>query len=301
MPDGENQTAWTESLPAEIRGHEAWKDIPDVSTLANKYVGTLKPFAEQLPEDIRADAVFKDIKDLNGLAKGYKSAQQMIGIPKDQLLRLPVEGDEASEKEYRTKIGVPEKPDGYKINFPEGAKVDADFVKGFQEAGHKAGVTPKQAQQIVDWYTSDQAKRGESAGASTAAEAAERVGKLKTEWGAAFDQKVAGAKKAVEHFEAKYPGLKDALERTGLGNEPAFAKFFDGMAANLREDGLLGRADGSAEQIESPVEARQQIAALQQDKNFMKSYQDRRDVGHKAAVGKMEALYQRAYPPVRAA
>lgn len=305
MAEGDNQTAWTESLPTEMRGHEAFKDVPDVSTLATRYLEIRKPFAEQLPEDIRGDAVFKDIKDLSGLAKSYKGQASMLGVPKDQLLRLPTEGDEKSTREFYAKLGVPEKADGYTLKTPDGAKVDAEFLNGFKEQAHKLGITPKQAQALVDWNIAVGAKQGEGASAAQAAETAERVGKIKTEWGQAFDQKVAGAQAAVNYLDEKAGlkgELKAALERTGLGNEPAFAKLFDHLANNLREDGLLGKATGG-ETIESPVEARQQIDALYKDAAFMKVYNspDKKDQAHIAAVQRMAALFQRAHPEGRAA
>ena len=305
MPDGTTETtttdtttSWTSSLPEPIRAHEAWKDVPDVGTLANRYLETRKPFAEQLPEDIRGEAMFKDIKDLAGLAKGYHGAQKLIGVPKDQLLRLPADDKPESWAPIYDKLGRPEKPEGYVLNGPDGKPIDPKQAESLYKAAHEAGVSQKQIEKLYGWLqeTSGAAQTAQQAEAQRAAEAA--VTELKTELGGAFDQRVERAKGAVKQLDAdlKLGGkLAETLEKAGLANNPAVFKVFDHIAAQLAEDGkLAGKGGQQDNSLKSPAEARQHIAAKQQDKNFMARYLNKSAPGHAEAVAEMADLYKQS-------
>jgi hypothetical protein len=190
MPDGTQDTGttettttqgtpWTASLPEPIRGHEAWKEIPDVGTLANKYLETRRPFAEQLPKDIAADPSFKDLKDLDGLARSYHGQVKLLGVPKDQLLRLPTSDEPKEWDPIYSRLGRPEKPDGYKLTLPEGMQLNPETSKPIFEAAHKAGVSQKQLDTLYTTMRSigEQQQKAEAAKADAAA--AESLGKLK--------------------------------------------------------------------------------------------------------------------------
>jgi hypothetical protein len=303
-PDGEGNdggNAFLASLPEGIRAHEGLKDVKDVGDLGTRYVSAItpKPFAETLPKDIAAEAMFKDIKDLDGLARSYHGQAKLLGVPKDQLLRLPADDKPENWAPIYDRLGRPEKADAYKLTLPEGVQLNAEAAKPIFEKAHELGLSQKQLDGLYTTLRTTAEANGAAAKAKADGEVAASLAALKTEWGVAYDQKIADATQAIDHFAKALnlgDGLKADLERSGLGNNPALAKLFAGLAANLKEDGkLTGRAAGS-ESLSSPVEARQNINALRADKNFMKQYTDKRDPGHKAAVDKMAALHQQAYP-----
>jgi hypothetical protein len=120
---------------------------------------------------------------------------------------------------------------------------------------------------------------------------------LKTEWGAAFEQNLGLAKKALAHYGN--PALTAELERTGLGNSPELAKVMAKLGGQLSEDNLIGRNTApDGDRINSPTEAKQQISALRGDKEFLKAYADNKHPGHADAVAKMTKLYEQAHPTV---
>lgn len=253
-------------------------------------------FAESLPEAIRGEAAFRDIKSLDALANSYLHAQKLIGADPNQVLRLPAAGDDAAMEGVWTKLGRPEKADGYKFTdtrLPEGMTVDETLKTGFQAAAHKAGLSDKQADGLYQWWNSQVGERFTAGAAETARahQAAEQG--LRQEWGAAFDQNLNNARQAVEHYGGAK--LKAELEASGMGNHPELAKVFAKMGANLQEDGLIGRGGGGGG-INSPGEARQQIAGLQQDPVFVKAWTDKKNSGHADAVARMAGLYAQAYP-----
>lgn len=298
---GTTGESWTSSLPEAIRGHESLKSIPDVGTLASKYleVSTPKPFAEQLPEKIRGEAAFKDIKDLAGLADSYFNAQKMIGIPKDQLLRLPTDDKPENWGPVYDKLGRPVTPDKYDFKAPEGApEVDPEFKKRLFTKAHEIGITSKQLNALYGFQYAEGAQHQQTVQAARDAAIAERQGALKTEWGAAHGVKMQQAISAAAYYDDAL-GLKGELKKaaeTEMSYSPTMAKLFAALAGNLAEDGkLTGKSFGS-EALASPAEAMQKINALKGDQSFMKRYTDSRDPGHADAVKQMTALYEQAHP-----
>lgn len=295
---GDPAAAFAASLPESIRSHESLKGIGDLNTLATRYVerSTPKPFAEQLPEKIRGEAAFKDIKSLDALADSYYNAQKLLGVPKDQILRLPTSDKPEDWAPVYDKLGRPTKPEEYKFTLKDGQKIEPEFQKSLTAKAHELGVSNKALDGLTSWFL-------ETAGAASAAEQAKQNSEvsaasqaLKTEWGQAYDAKINDGIAVVDFLDKNYPGLKANLDASKLGNNPSLAKFFADYATMLREDGkLTGRASGSSG-LQSPAEAQQSIAALQQDKTFMATYMNRSAPGHKEAVQRMQALYELAHP-----
>jgi len=298
---------WTSSLPPEVRGHASLSDVRDVGDLATRYVKLNKPFAEQLPEKIRGEAAFKDIKSIDALADSYYNAQKMIGVPKDQLLRLPTSDKPEDWAPVYNRLGRPEKSGDYKLKVPEGfPPAEKEYAESVMAAAHGAGLSQKQFETMTGWLYQ---RAGASIAAKQASEEgtrAERIGSLKTEWGQAFENNVAQSRAGMNHYaEAAGLGdeLKKAMDETGAGDHPAFIKLFNHLSRNLHEDGkLTGKAFGESA-MKSPVEARQQINALFADPGFMKTYNNpnKRDPAKIEAIAKMEALHKLAYPDGRAA
>jgi hypothetical protein len=54
---------------------------------------------------------------------------------------------------------------------------------------------------------------------------------LKAAWGASYDAKIAGAQGLIQKAAAKDPSIIEFLERTGLGNDPAFIRKIANRAA----------------------------------------------------------------------
>jgi len=90
------------------------------------------------------------------VAKGYVELEKKLG--QDSVV---IPGENATEEErnaFYTRLGRPEKPDGYELKDPEGLPVDAEVKKSFQEIAHKAGINTQQAVMLNDW-ANDLAKK----------------------------------------------------------------------------------------------------------------------------------------------
>ena len=253
-------------------------------------------FAETLPEDIRGEAAFRDIKDLGALAKSYLNATKMIGGRPEDLVRLPGPDDVDGWNGVFTKLGRPESPDKYQFTapkLPEGVQLDEKLQGAFAEMAHKTGLTTKQAAALYDWYNTETVGRLTASAQETTAKAAAAEAALKTEWGAAYETNLNLAKSALTHYGDDKVSAE--LIEKGLGNNPEVIKLFAKLGKQLSEDGLLGKGVAGQGGL-SPAEAKQQIHALHQDEAFMKAYRDAKAPGHQDAVKKIQQFYEYAYP-----
>ena len=117
-----------ESLPEEIRENEHLTGIEDPGTLATKYVEAVsKPtdFASLLPEELKDNETFKDM-DVGKLATSYIDIQGKV--PK-----------------------VPEKPDEYNFEYPEGVPFDEAAHKLFKDFALEAELTQDQFKKFNEW------------------------------------------------------------------------------------------------------------------------------------------------------
>jgi hypothetical protein len=242
--------------------------------------------------------MFKDIKDLEGLARGYHGATKLIGVPADQLIRMPGADDQAAWDTVYNRLGRPEKADGYKFEapkLPEGLSVDEKLQGWFQTTAHKHGLSARQAAGLYADWNALQGENFTASNAATAAKIAADQQALKTEWGDAYDQKLDDARNAIRHYGGDKVGdLIKELDTTGWANHPTLTRAMAEMGKQLREDGLIGKGGGSS--ALSPAEAQQQINALRADAAFLKVYTTKSDPGHADAVARMQALYAQAHP-----
>lgn len=315
MADGDTTTTTTTtetapdfaaSLPEPIRAHPALTGVKDAASFTSILDGHLarsKPLAEQLPKDIAGEAAFKDLKSWDDVAKSYLNAQKMLGVPRDQLLRLPTDDKPESWAPIYAKLGRPEKADGYKLTAPQGVTLEKEFTEPVFAKAHELGMSQKQLEGLYGTLREMGVKAQQAQAAKIQQEVDAATAALKTEFGAAFEERVNIAESAIDTLD-QLAGLKGelrkAVDANPLRNSPAMIKALAHIGAMFKEDGkLVGKAAGT-EGMKSPMEAKQEIASLQQDKNFMAAYTDRRHTGHKDAVERMRGLYELASPTVAA-
>jgi hypothetical protein len=250
-------------------------------------------FLATLPEDIRGDTSLKDIRDLAGLAKGYVNAQRMVGYDK-----VAIPGEKATPDEFNafyTKLGRPEKPEGYKL--PE-VKADNVFqppkelVTGFTAKAHELGISQKQAEGLFSWYLGQGNSSIEKLNTDLATTRDAGVAELKKEFGAAFDTKVNIARDAVRSLGDE--AFVQFLDTSRLGDHPSMIRVFAKIGEMLKEEGTLkGTGTGSAM---SPDEAKARIAEFNSNPDKMKAYTDKSHPNFKAVSEERARLYAYAYP-----
>lgn len=170
------------------------------------------------------------VPDVNTLVKNYINQSRLIGRNK-----IVVPDDNATDddwKEVFTKLGLPDK-EKYNVNFGE-SKYDDDFKAGFIERAHAAGILPKQAEQMFNFWNEKVTEASTSYSEQMTAQKQEQITALRKEWGAGFDKELATAKQALKQFGDE--DLTNFLRETGLGDNPTMIRLFNKIGKNLNED-----------------------------------------------------------------
>ena len=251
-------------------------------------------FHDQITDEtVRNDPSLQSINSLDDLAKSYVHAQHLVG--KDKIALPSNENDHEAWNDVLSKLGRPEKPDGYQlpkpaedspVHIPEG--MDQEFSK----KAHELGLTNKQARDLFGWYVSDVAEGQHKQFEQQVGEARQSAEQeLRKEFGNAFTDKVQAAHKAVQTYGGDE--VLKVLETSGLGNDPNVVRMFAKLGENLREDTVGGSSPTFGR---TPDQATSEMQRLKSDQQFMKVYLDDRVTGHAEAVQRMNALYADAYP-----
>lgn len=159
-------------------------------------------------------------------------------------------------KKWREERGIPTDPTGYQL--PEGiadrlTEEDAPILANYTAYAHKAGMTPAQVAQNVEWYTSlVETQRAEQTEADTKA-ARDTEDALRTLWGDEFrSQQSAAAKFAreavpgIDWFTARLP------DGRLLGNVPGVAQAFAELA-NLKYGDMAYEGGAGVKVAESRI------------------------------------------------
>lgn len=240
--------------------------------LADKVVTTwAEPFSPEFQEVLKNDG----IQDLQALERTYRNAQQMLGAS----IRKPSQdaGAEDWEKFYARlddvqglmrydpenpetafkSLGKPAEPGEYTWEAPENYEPDQGFDQDFARAAHEANLTQEQYRQVRRHL----AERDMQADSSIEESRNQTLATLQKEWGLATEAKLQSAQSAVQFFNDNgFPGLVDALQETGAGDDPALIKFFEGIGRGLnKEPGTRGEL---APDTLDPGTARQRLSDI---------------------------------------
>lgn len=211
--------------------------------------------------------------DPNGVWKAYTNIEKLMSST--QRVTLPKDGDAESLKAFNKAIGVPESPDGYKIEIPE-EHGDPEFGKSFATAAHTAGLTPKQVTALNTWWNeyADKAIKDAEAAAQTEFDKAKDTAyaALRKEYGAEYQAKFNLADRTSSALGFTAQELL-AIERA-IGTEALIKRFAD-VGARIGEKGLVSPTDPSKQTgAMSKDEANEYIAEVRKDPNMFKQLSD---------------------------
>ncbi len=157
-------------------------------------------------------------------------------------------GDKAGESDAgeTADSGVPEK---YEWTAPEGfeGELDQATLESFEPVARELGLNQEQANKLVALHAESLQKQSQAAMEQHSQQMEAWQNDLKNDpefGGAKFDANVKAAQKAVEQFGS--PGLKEALEESGLGNHPELVRTFAMIGKAISEDGFIpgGKSSG---------------------------------------------------------
>lgn len=171
----------------------------------------------QAEEGAQADAAGAD---------GQQQAQ------KDDVQKIPGEADAV----------VPDKPEGYALQFAEGLDVDNALLGGFKNTAHELGLNQSQAQKLADMYVNhmkDSAKSFHETQAKALSEAQQGWEKEITSR-PAFKQEVGDARRVLVQYGS--PELSAIMDQSLMGSHPVFFDFVVKVGKALAEPELRGMA-----------------------------------------------------------
>jgi hypothetical protein len=232
----------------------------------------------------------KGFKGVGDVVSSYRNFEKLQGVPADQIIKLPKPDDAAGWKGVWSRLGAPEKPEGYKLPVPEGDK--GEFAKVAAGWFHELGVPAKMAEAIAAKWNTYTAETMTSRTEQTKAKFTQESEVLKKDWGQAFDQNVARAQLAAGKLGFDEATI-DAME-----NAKGFAwtmKFFSDLGAKMGESGFDTGDNSQPNQFTggmlTPAQAKAKIGMLQADREWSKKYV----AGDATAKAEMENLHRLAY------
>ena len=253
-------------------------------------------FYDGFSDEVRNHPSVAKFKSSEDMAKSYVSLEKKIGA---KGVIVPGEGATPEERNaYQIALGRPENAEGYKFDTPEGIHKDIQITPelegAYKDVALKLGLTNEQAAGLrmyhLDSLTS-QINTGEKAREDSLLNAETE---LRKEYGAKYDGMVGTASKVVDKFGGQ--DVKNILNETGLGNNPAVIKMMAEIGSKLSED-TIGKA-GSADLMMSPSQAKAEIAKINNEAqtNPKHPLMDEQHPEHKEAISKRDSLYKLAYP-----
>ena len=233
-----------------------------------------------LSEDLRGNASLGSINSIEDLAKSYISGQQLIGKKIEDMTPEQIE-------QFQAQKNIPAEASQYQLGtMPEGA--DQGLVDWFKSTSKEAGLTEEQASTIFNKYNEMGLEGQKMSESQSVLKAESQLKELKTEFGPAFDERVALAQKAVHEFGGE--GLREALNESGLGNHPELVKAF-AKAGMLISEGNLQAAEQSGNFGMTSGEIDNKIASLRNDPNFDKRLRSNEPAIRNVATKELTDLY----------
>lgn len=250
-------------------------------------------FRTVLPEDIRSEKSFEPFAKVKNhqefvqqLARSFHSAQGLIG---KRGPNIPGEGSSPEEiAAFNKALGVPEKPDDYKFDAPEGFKFDEARIAAWRKELHAAGVPAKAANKIVGSYI----KEEQAIIAQRQAEIQKWENDTKAEFGANLDKALNNVNYALRELDQNGEVFK-ILESTGLGSNKDVIRLLANAGAALAERGPRGDGAGAAHSL-APDQAQVEIQQL--ERNHREALFNKNHPDHDFVVKRRAELYKAAFP-----
>lgn len=199
------------------------------------------------------------------LIKGWSGAEKFLGVPPDQIVRLPKDGDDKALDAVYSRLGRPADANGYDIKFPEG--FNEASTGPLKSMFHKHGLNTKQAAGLVADLVAIETAEVQKANDTTANKRSGEESTLKSEWGAAYEKN----SKVVEGVAQQFGMTKEQLSALSNTMGPAAAaKMLHKIGEALGEDKFVGGGGSSSfGGVKSPAAAAVEIQTLMNDQDFV--------------------------------
>jgi len=220
---GGNTASWRESLPDDLKTYKGLEKFPTPVDLARSY----KSLEVRLEESGRADAIIPPKSD----------------------------APQGDWDKFYNKLGRPESHDKYEIklgdDLAQKVKIDDAELAAIKKQAFEAGMTPKQAQKLLE---NTAAVKISIAEGNQTAEDAKRTAaetELKKRWGGKFDERMNQTKVLLGKFVPE--DMKGQLAE--MSNNPVIVELMYGISKNFKEDTLLDAQGVSTAKTSAQIRA----------------------------------------------
>jgi hypothetical protein len=237
-----------------------------------------------LPEELRLEPSLQSFDSVDKLAKSYVHAVRKLGVPADELVRMPKEMTPEHMAEIYERLGRPNSADEYVLDSSN------ELTPQYKALAHEIGLNQAQAQKLHDWYNENIGSQAQQAQQAMEQQDVEHLKQLQQEWKGDFQKNSDLAHRAFKRFGDE--AALQALNETGLGNHPSIVKMFHQIGRMLAEDGSLHSGEGMELGGMSATMAQGEINNLMNNGEFMEAYLDQYHPRHAESVRKMKSLYE---------
>lgn len=241
-------------------------------------------FKSLIPESYKEEKSLQNFNDMESFVKSYLHAQKLVGMDK-----IPVPNKYATDEDWQAvfkKLGAPETPDQYKYSFKD-EEVDPNQLKEFNQAAHKLGLLPKQAEGLIKFYNELNQNSVQQQEAQAASIRQEAELSLKKEFGPEFNKRLDQAKRlASSTLGADFLNNTILQDGSRLGDNVLLVKAFSQLADKLSEDEIV-KGEGSGYQTAADIQ--REIDALMEEGS---PYWTSGHPNHKRAVDEVYKLRQ---------
>jgi hypothetical protein len=207
--------------------------------------------------------------------------------------KVVIPGKFATDEDWSNvfnKLGRPESPDKYDLKLKGDITLEDEFIKGFKDTFHKAGILPKQAQQIIDFYESQTTAYADKLIEDNKNYVETNREILKDKWGEAYDAHIKYANYALKELGGET--LRDNIKAVKLDSNADFLEFLAKAGKAISGDSFPGIRESSGGPL-TPEEAMKQMDEIRGDK--MHPINNAEHPSHEAALKSFEKLAQYAY------
>ncbi len=198
--------------------------------------------------------------------KAHREAEKLIGVPAEQVLRLPKDAtDSAGWDAVKDRLGRPKDASGYDLAAYKD-KVNEDFLKTAAAAAHRAGMTKADGEGFVkDIVAYEEKVAADEAAQAQAAVTVERANLLK-EWGPAAEVNMIVAKNTATKLGVTAEDIAALESQIGYAR---VMKLFVNIGSKTGEDKFVTEGNGNGVRVLSSQQAADRMTILKNDQAWV--------------------------------
>lgn len=210
------------------------------------------------------------IEVLRESLKSYGEIEKHLGIPREQLVRMPKDAaDKEGWQAFNKRIGVPDTAEGYdfsKVKFADGSDLDDSFAGTMRTIMHARGVPAANAADLVADIVKYMDQSDADEATQRAAKIAEGRDELARSWGAKME-----SNKFIASQAAQKLGLSEDFV-TRIENEVGYKNTMEQflkLGQMMGEDKFVANHEGPAKGVLTREQAQARLEELKRDASWV--------------------------------